>query len=44
LPSTYELDALGWLLFERLATDAAEREIGVAASAWQGSSDELRDL
>ncbi len=41
--ATYDLDALGWLLFERLATDAAEREIGVAASAWQGSSDERRE-
>jgi hypothetical protein len=41
--SVYDLDSLGWLLYERLATDAVERELAVPASAWQGSSDELRE-
>ena len=39
----YDLDSLGWLLYERLATDAVERELAVPASAWQGSSDEVRE-
>jgi hypothetical protein len=39
----YDLDALGWLLFERLATDAVERELGIPASAWQGAADEQRE-
>jgi hypothetical protein len=41
--AAYDLDSLGWLLFERLAGDAAERELGIAASAWQGSSDDVRE-
>jgi hypothetical protein len=41
--AVYDLDSLGWLLYERLATDAVERELAVPASAWQGSSDELRE-
>ena len=39
---TYDLDALGWLLFQRLATDAVERELGVPASAWEGDADGVR--
>jgi hypothetical protein len=39
----YDLDELGWLLFERLATDAAERELGIPGSAWQGAADERRE-
>jgi hypothetical protein len=39
----YDLDGLGWLLFERLATDAAERELGIPGSAWQGAADEQRE-
>jgi hypothetical protein len=41
--SAYDLDGLGWLLFERLATDAVERELAVPASAWEGSADALRE-
>src|SRR3954463_2713734 len=41
--SAYDLDGLGWLLFERLATDAAERELGIPGSAWQGAADERRE-
>jgi hypothetical protein len=39
----YDLDGLGWLLFERLATDAVERELGIPASAWQGAADGRRE-
>jgi Mrp family chromosome partitioning ATPase len=39
----YDLDGLGWLLFERLATDALERELGIPASAWQGAADQRRE-
>src|SRR4051812_49634014 len=41
--SAYDLDGLGWLLFERLATDAVERELGIPASAWQGAADGRRE-
>jgi hypothetical protein len=41
--ATYDLGELGWLLFERLATDAIERRLAVPASAWQGSCDGLRE-
>jgi len=41
--AAYDLDSLGWLLYERLATDAVERELAVPASAWQGSCDEMRE-
>jgi hypothetical protein len=41
--ATYDLGELGWLLFERLATDAVERRLAVPASAWQGSCDGLRE-
>jgi len=41
--AAYDLDSLGWLLFERLATDAVEQELGIPASAWQGSSDDVRE-
>src|SRR3954471_4553832 len=41
--SAYDFDGLGWLLFERLATDAVERELAVPASAWEGSADAIRE-
>ena len=39
----YDLDELGWLLYERLATHAIERQLAVPPSAWQGSCDGLRE-
>lgn len=41
--AAYDLDALGWLLYERLATDAVARELGVPRTAWAGSCDDARE-
>jgi hypothetical protein len=41
--ASYDLDAIGWLLFERLAKDAAEAELGVPASAWVGDADAVAE-
>jgi len=39
----YDFEALGWLLFQRLATDAAQRELGIDPAAWDGAADERRE-